>query len=101
MVAEEEAGKAASPPAAREGLPDDGSGRRDVLHANRLAVLGRCVAMIVHDAVQPVASAATRGQSALRWLRQEPPDLNAVLAALERLVADAQRAGMVLAELRE
>jgi hypothetical protein len=31
------------------------------MHANRLALLGRRVAMVVHDAVQPVASVATRG----------------------------------------
>ncbi|WP_066733210.1 sensor histidine kinase [Cupriavidus sp. D384] len=56
--------------------------------------------MIVHDVVQPVASAATRGQSALRWLRQDPPDLHAAVASLERLVADAQRAGIMLADLK-
>jgi C4-dicarboxylate-specific signal transduction histidine kinase len=70
------------------------------MHANRLALLGRRVAMVVHDAVQPVASVATRGQSALRWLRHDPPDVRAAIASLERLVADAQRAGTLLAELR-
>lgn len=76
------------------------SDQSDPAHANRLALLGRCVAMIVHDAAQPVASVATRGQSALRWLRHDPPDIDAALASLERLVADAERAGALLAELR-
>lgn len=70
------------------------------VHADRLALLGRCVAMVVHDAVQPVASVVTRGQSALRWLRHDPPDVEAAIASLERLVADAQRAGTLLAHLR-
>lgn len=70
------------------------------MHANRLALLGRCVAMIVHDAVQPVATVATRGESALRWLRHDPPDVEAAITSLERLVADARRAGTLLAELR-
>lgn len=70
------------------------------LHADRLALLGRCVAMVVHDAVQPVAAMAARGQSALRWLRHDPPDVDAAIASLERLVADAQRAGRLLADLR-
>lgn len=77
-----------------------GDDPHDSMHANRLALLGRCVAMIVHDAAQPVASVATRGQSALRWLRHDPPDIDAALASLERLVADAERAGALLAELR-
>lgn len=70
------------------------------VHADRLALLGRCMAMVVHDAVQPVASVVTRGQSALRWLRHDPPDVEAAIASLERLVADAQRAGTLLADLR-
>lgn len=76
------------------------AGPQDLAHANRLAMLGRSVAMIVHDAVQPVASVVTRGQSALRWLRRDTPDVAAAIASLERLVADVQRAGTVLAELR-
>ncbi|MDT6960714.1 ATP-binding protein [Cupriavidus sp. SZY C1] len=84
---------APAPPAA------DADGRR-ALHADRLAVLGRSVAMIVHDVVQPVASVATRGQGALRWLRQDPPDVARAIASLESLVADAGRAGTVLADLR-
>lgn len=73
---------------------------RELAHANRLALLGRCVAMVVHDALQPVASVSTRGQSALRWLRHDPPDVARATASLERLVADAERAATVLGELR-
>lgn len=71
-----------------------------LVHANRLALLGRSVAMIAHDSLQPVASAATRGQSTLRWLRREPPDVAAAIAVLERLVDEALRAGAVLSDLR-
>ncbi|WP_244787899.1 sensor histidine kinase [Cupriavidus pauculus] len=96
MLAEEEAPQQ---PAASARLPDAEIAGQGQLHANRLALLGRCMAMIVHDAVQPVASVATRGQSALRWLRHDPPNIAAATASLERLVADAQRAAAVLAEL--
>lgn len=92
--------EATTPVAASATLPDSESGHRELAHANRLALLGRCVAMIVHDALQPVASVVTRGQSTLRWLRHDPPDVDRAIASLERLVADAQRAGTVLAELR-
>lgn len=74
--------------------------RGEFVHANRLAALGRSVAMIVHDALQPVASVVTRGQTTLRTLRQDSPDVEAAIASLQRLVDDAQRAGMVLDELR-
>ncbi|WP_454738643.1 sensor histidine kinase [Cupriavidus necator] len=70
------------------------------VHANRLALLGRSVAMIAHDALQPVASVATRGQSTLRWLRRDPPDVAAAIASLEWLVEEALRAGAVLSDLR-
>lgn len=93
------AGPAAAEPAAAEPAAAD-AGQRELAHANRLAMLGRSVAMIVHDALQPVASTVTRGHSAMRWLQQDPPDVTAALASLERLVADAERAGRLLAELR-
>jgi C4-dicarboxylate-specific signal transduction histidine kinase len=73
---------------------------RDPVHADRLAMLGRAVAFIVHDALQPVGSVLTRGQSALRWLRRDTPDVEAAIASLERLVEDAQRASATLSALR-
>ncbi|MGG1947248.1 ATP-binding protein [Trinickia sp. NRRL B-1857] len=74
---------------------------RDPVHTDRLAMLGRAVAFIVHDALQPVGSALTRGQSALRWLRRDPPDVAAAIASLERLVEDVQRASATLSALRK
>lgn len=73
---------------------------RDPVHADRLAMLGRAVAFIVHDALQPVGSVLTRGQSALRWLRRDTPDVEAAIASLERLVEDAQRASATLSALK-
>ena len=73
---------------------------RELLHANRLAMLGRSVAMIVHDAHQPLAAVLTRAQSALRWLRHDRPDVAAAIVALERLVDEAQRASTLMSELR-
>ena len=73
---------------------------RELLHADRLAMLGRSVAMIVHDVHQPLGAVLTRAQSALRWLRHDPPDVEAAVAALERLVEEAQRAGVLMSELR-
>lgn len=74
---------------------------RDPVHTDRLAMLGRAVAFIVHDALQPVGSALTRGQSALRWLRRESPDVAAAIVSLERLVEDVQRASATLSALRK
>lgn len=74
---------------------------RDPVHTDRLAMLGRAVAFIVHDALQPVASALTRGESALRWLRRDTPDVAAAVASLERLVEDVQRASATLSALRK
>lgn len=73
---------------------------RELLHADRLAMLGRSVAMIVHDVHQPLGAVLTRAQSALRWLRRDLPDVEAAVAALERIIEEAQRADVLMSQLR-
>ncbi|MGF6482299.1 PAS domain S-box-containing protein [Paraburkholderia sp. JPY419] len=69
--------------------------------ANRLATVGQLTASIAHEIKQPIAASAINAQAAMRWLRSEPPRLREAQQALDRVVADAIRAGDVLSRIRE
>jgi len=69
-------------------------------HANRVATMGQLSASIAHEVSQPLAAALTNTQTALRWLRRDPPDLAKVQQALERIVSNGKRAGDVIDGLR-
>ena len=69
-------------------------------HANRVTTMGQLAASIAHEVNQPIGAAVTNASAALRWLRAEPPDLNEVRLALERVVADGRRADEVVRRIR-
>jgi PAS domain S-box-containing protein len=69
-------------------------------HANRVTTMGQLTASIAHEVNQPIGAAVTNAIAALRSLHAEPPDLNEVRLALERVVADNQRAGEVVGRIR-
>jgi PAS domain S-box-containing protein len=69
-------------------------------HANRVTTMGQLTASIAHEVNQPIGAAVTNATAALRWLRAEPPDLNEVRLALERVVADGRRADEVVRRIR-
>ncbi|MDE8653823.1 sensor histidine kinase, partial [Novosphingobium album (ex Liu et al. 2023)] len=55
----------------------------------------------VFQGVQPLAAIATSGDACLRWLAAEPPNLERARLAAGRIVDDANRAGKVVARVRE
>jgi C4-dicarboxylate-specific signal transduction histidine kinase len=72
----------------------------DLAHAARLTTLGELAASIAHEINQPLAAVATSGDACLRWLRRDPPDLDAARQSVARIVQDAHRAGDVIRSLR-
>ena len=72
----------------------------ELAHANRVATMGQLTASIAHEINQPIAAAVTNAQAALRWLRAQPPDLEAVGRALDRIVQDGNRAGGIVHQIR-
>jgi C4-dicarboxylate-specific signal transduction histidine kinase len=62
--------------------------------------MGQLTASIAHEINQPIAAAVTNAQAALRWLRAEPPDLEALGRALDRIVQDGNRAGSIVHRIR-
>src|SRR5262245_28515041 len=69
-------------------------------HVNRVATMGQLAASISHEVMQPIAAGITNAQVALRWLGSQPPDLEEVRQALDRIVRDGNRAGDVIDRIR-
>ena len=74
--------------------------QKQLAHANRVATLGQLTASIAHEVNQPIAAAVTNARAALRWLRLNPPDLDEVRQALDRIARDGERAGAVVHRIR-
>ncbi len=55
---------------------------------------------IAHEVNQPLAAIVTSGNACQRWLAQQPPNIDKAHAALERILADAERASSTIARVR-
>ena len=67
---------------------------------NKLMNLEAMVASISHEVGQPLASIATSGSAATRFLKHMPPNLEEVQSALNRMISSCHRAGQVFDNLR-
>ena len=72
----------------------------ELAHANRVATMGQLAASIAHEVNQPIAAAVNNAHAALRWLGTEPPDLEQARQALDRIVANGNRASEVIGRIR-
>jgi PAS domain S-box-containing protein len=74
--------------------------QRQLAHLNRVATMGELSGAIAHELSQPLTAILTNAQAARRLIAQDPPDLPEVRAALEDIVANDKRAGVVIERLR-
>ena len=72
----------------------------EIARVARVLSVGELASSITHEINQPIGAIAASGQSALGWLRREPPDLDRAVAAIERTVRDALRAGAIVQRVR-
>jgi C4-dicarboxylate-specific signal transduction histidine kinase len=72
----------------------------ELAHVTRVTTLGEMTASIAHEINQPLAGVVTNGQAGLRWLGQDPPRLDEVRSALERIVRDGKRASEMIGRIR-
>ncbi|HEV7802560.1 MAG TPA: PAS domain S-box protein, partial [Burkholderiales bacterium] len=70
-------------------------------HSNRAATMGQLTASIAHEVQQPITATALDASAALRWLRTNPPKLEEVRQALDRIVNEAMRAGGIVGGIRD
>lgn len=73
----------------------------ELAHANRVATMGQLVASIAHEVNQPIAAAILNADAALRWMGQQPPQIDEVRNVLGSLILDARRAADVLGRIRQ
>jgi PAS domain S-box-containing protein len=72
----------------------------ELVHANRILIMGQLSASIGHEINHPIAAAIGNAGAALRWLRHQPPNLEEVRMALERITDNGIRAGKVIDHIR-
>jgi len=77
-----------------------GKVQMELAHANRVATMGQLTSSIAHEVSQPIAATIMSAQAALHWLGAEPPALEEVRQALERIVKNGSRAGEVIDKIR-
>jgi C4-dicarboxylate-specific signal transduction histidine kinase len=69
-------------------------------HVARVTTLGELAASIAHEVNQPLAAIIANGYASVRWLAAKPPNLAEAHGAVERVIADANRASEVISGIR-
>ncbi|MBL8292748.1 MAG: PAS domain-containing protein, partial [Bryobacterales bacterium] len=72
----------------------------DLAHINRVSMMGELAASIAHEVNQPLSGIVSNGGACLRWLAQDPPEVEEVREAVRDIVRDGKRAGEVIARIR-
>jgi PAS domain S-box-containing protein len=75
--------------------------KEEFARANRVATVGAFSASIAHELNQPISSMVMDGQTALRWLQRETPDIAAAARSLERLTKTTQRVASIVKRTRD
>jgi PAS domain S-box-containing protein len=68
--------------------------------ATRTATVGEFAGSIAHEINQPLAAVVTNGHACLRWLTNQPPDLDKAYEAAQRIVRDGKDAGEIVRRIR-
>jgi C4-dicarboxylate-specific signal transduction histidine kinase len=62
--------------------------------------MGQLAASIAHEINQPITAATTNANAGLLWLAAEPPDLDEVRDAFDRIIKAGRQAGDVISRIR-
>jgi PAS domain S-box-containing protein len=73
----------------------------ELAHVSRVTTMGEMAASIAHEVNQPLAGMLTNANASLRWLAGDSPDLTEAREAIRRIVRDGNRAGAVIARMRD
>lgn len=72
----------------------------ELAHVSRVTTLGQMAASIAHEVTQPIAAIVTCGNSALRWLQRDVPDIAEAVDSIEQVIRDANRASDIVRQIR-
>jgi PAS domain S-box-containing protein len=73
----------------------------ELVHVTRLTTLGEMSASIAHEVNQPLGAIGADGEACLRWLVRDVPDIDEAVAAVKRIIHNANRASGVVRRIRE
>ena len=73
----------------------------ELARASRAAAVGAVSASIAHEINQPLGAVVMNGQTCLRYLRRDTPDIESAIAAAERVVHEGHRASEIVRQTRE
>lgn len=71
-----------------------------LLRVARASTVGELTTSIAHEVNQPLAAIASSAEACQRWLAQDPPNVDRARQTVARILADAHRAGDVIARIR-
>lgn len=74
--------------------------RSQLAHISRVTTLGELAGSIAHEVNQPLGAISVNGNTALRWLLADPPNMPEAIKTLRFIVEDANRASQIIARLR-
>jgi NO-binding membrane sensor protein with MHYT domain len=72
----------------------------ELAHVNRLTTMGQLAASISHEIKQPITAVVTNANAGLLWLAAQPPDLEEVRDAFDRVIKAGHQAGEVIGRIR-
>jgi C4-dicarboxylate-specific signal transduction histidine kinase len=72
----------------------------DLARMSRISMMGELSASLAHELNQPLAAILANSDAALRWQRCDPPNLEELALAAERIRRDALRAGAMVERIR-
>jgi signal transduction histidine kinase len=72
----------------------------DLVHLNRVSMMGELAASLAHEIKQPIAGAIIDANACMRWLRRDPPDVAEARDAASRMAAAATRAAGIIDRIR-
>jgi len=72
----------------------------DLVHTNRVSMMGELTASIAHEVNQPLSGVVSNASACLRWLAGEAPNMEEAREAARRIVRDGKRAAEVIARVR-
>jgi signal transduction histidine kinase len=74
--------------------------REEMRLVSRVAMMGELTVSLAHELNQPLGAILSNAQAARRMLRDDPPNLEEVAAALEDIARDNSRAVDIVAQVR-
>lgn len=69
-------------------------------HVTRMTSLGELAASIAHEVNQPLAAIVSSGESCMRWIDREKPELEEAKLSLQRIIQCSLRANDVITGIR-